>query len=185
VTKTKEFAIRMSGVLGFIVPTYFAWTVYRSNIPQNVASWSMILLLDLLGLVLVYKDGNKRPYLQFGWVLAAICIVLAITLGNSPWQWGMIENVSLALCGIAVVLWLALSARVATVAYMAAMYISLVPLMIDYWKEPQPSTLWLWLWTIATCLLAIYGAAKRDFANTFVPWAAIVLNAIIALLCLR
>ncbi len=182
--KAKECAILMSGILGFIVPTYFAWTVYQMSIPQNVASWSMILILDPLGLVLVYKDGNKRPYLQLGWLLSAACIVSAITLGKSPWQWGMIENISLGLCLVAVVLWLALSARVATIAYMTAMYLSCVPLIVDYWKEPQPSTLWLWLWTIATCLLAIFGAAKRDFAHTFVPWAAILLNGIIAILCI-
>ncbi len=68
---------------------------------------------------------------------------------------------------------------------MAAMYIAFVPLMVNYWYEPQPETLWLWYWTIGTCLLAIYGANKRDFANTFVPWGAIVLNAIVAWLCIR
>jgi len=174
----------MSGLLGFIIPTYFAWTVYQNNISQNIASWGMILLLDVLGLFLAYKDGNKKPYLQIGWVLAATCIVLAITLGNSPWQWGWAESISLALCGISTVLWLTLSARVAIWAYMVAMYISLIPLMMDYWQKPQPETMWLWLWTIATCLLAILGAERRDFANTFVPWAAIVLNAVITVLCI-
>ena len=183
--KTKEWAVLASGVLAFLVPTYFAWTVYQNQQPQNVASWSMILLLDVLGLILVCKDGNKKPYLQLGWVLAAACIVLAITLGGSPWHWGWVESASLLFCGIAVILWLTLSARAALWAYMAAMYIAFVPLMANYWYEPQPETLWLWYWTIGTCLLAIYGANKRDFANTFVPWGAIVLNAIVAWLCIR
>ncbi len=182
--RTKEIAVLVSGILGFIIPTYFAWTVYQSDTPQNIATWSMILLLDFIGLVLVIKDGNKKPYLQIGWAAAALCIVLAITLGNSPWHWGWTETASLVLCGIAVLLWLTMSARVAIWAYMTAMYVSLVPLMVDYWYKPQPETLWLWTWTVGTCLLAIYGAPKRDFTNTFVPWAAIVLNAIIAILCI-
>lgn len=182
-TQLKESAVLMSGLLGFIIPTYFAWTVYQNHIPQNIASWSMILLLDIIGLVLVYKDGNKKPYLQIGWVFAAICIVLAITLGDSPWHWGWTESVSLALCGVAIVFWITLSTRTAIWAYMAAMYISVIPLVVDYWDKPQPDTLWLWLWTIGTCFLAIYGAPKRDFTNTFVPWAAMILNIPIAVLC--
>lgn len=184
-TKAKEWAVLASGLLAFLVPTYFAWTVYLSQQPQNVASWSMVLLLDVLGLFLVYRDGNKKPYLQLGWVIAAACIVLAITLGGSPWHWGWTESASLFFCGLAIVFWLILSARVALFAYMAAMYIAFVPLMADYWKEPQPGTLWLWLLTIATCMLAIYGAEKRDFPNTFVPWGAIVLNGAISWLCIR
>jgi len=182
--RTKEIAVLVSGILGFVIPTYFAWTIYQSNIPQSIATWSMILLLDFIGLVLVIKDGNKKPYLQIGWAAAALCIMLAVTLSNSPWRWGQTETISLVLCGVAVLLWLTMSARVAIWAYMTALYVSFVPLMVDYWYKPQPETLWLWIGTIGTCLLAIYGAPKRDFTNTFVPWAAIVLNAVIAVLCI-
>jgi hypothetical protein len=180
----KESAVLLSGLLGFIIPTYFAWTVYQQGIPQNIATWGMTLVLDVLGLILAYRAGNRRPYLQFGWFFAACCIVLAVLLGESPWHWTWVETSALALAGIAVVVWLTSSAKRALWAYMAAAYISVVPLMVDYWQVPQPSTLWLWLWTIGTCLLAIYGAEKRDFANTFVPWGAIVLNGIIAVLCI-
>ncbi len=179
----KEVATVTSGVLGFLIPTYFAWTLYKQSIPQNVASWSMVLLLDFVGLILIIKAGNKKPYLQAGWFGAALCIVLAILVGKSPWQWGMTESISLAFCGAAIVLWLTMSARIGVWAYMAAMYISFVPQMVDFWHKPEPDTLWLWCWTIGTCLLAIYGAPKRDFANIFVPWAAILLNVIIAVLC--
>lgn len=181
--QTREWANRTSGILGFIIPTYFAWTVYQNNIPQNIATWGMILLLDVLGLALVYKEGNKEPYLQIGWVLAAICIVSAIVFGDNLWHWGWAESASLALCGAAIILWLILNARVAIWAQVAAMFISVIPLMIDYWHIPQPDTLWLWLSTIGTCLLAIYGTSKRDFMNTVIPWAALILNGIIAVLC--
>jgi hypothetical protein len=183
VEQAKKLAIPVSGLLGFLIPTYFAWTVYQQGIPQNIATWGMTLLLDVLGLVLVYRAGNKQPYLQLGWTFAALCIVLAVVLGKSPWHWGWIESAALVLGGVAIILWLKLNAEKALWAYMAAAYISCIPLLIDYWKEPQPSTLWLWLWTIGTCLLAVYGAPKRDFANTFVPWGAIVLNGGIAVLC--
>lgn len=182
--KWKNQAVVVSGVLAFIIPTYFAWTLYVNHMPQNIATWGMVFLLDFLGLILVYKDGNRKPYLQIGWAVAAACILFAVMLTDNPVGWGRTETISGVLCGIAIILWVTMSARKALWAYMIAMYISFVPLMVDYWSKPQPNTLWLWLWTILTCLLAILGAEKRDFANTFVPWAAIGLNAIIAVLCI-
>ncbi len=183
-TRSQNTAVLASGILGFIIPTYFAWTIYQENIPQNLATWSMILLLDFLGLILVYKDGNKKPFLQIGWCVAATCIVLSILFSNSPWQWGTIETVSVAICLLAVVLWLTMSAHIALYAYLVAFFVSSVPLAMDFWYHPQPGTLWVWLWTIGTCGLAIYGAEKRDMAHTIVPWGAIILNSILAILCL-
>jgi len=180
----KNQALLASGLLGFVIPTWFAWTLYVDRIPQNVATWGMVFALDGLGLILAFKGGNRKPYLQVGWAMAALCIFAAVMLNGEQIVWGWTETVSVILCGIAVVLWVTRSALVAQWAYMTAMYISFVPLMKDYLEEPQPDTLWLWLWTIASCLLAILGAEKRDFANTFVPWAAAGLNAIIVLLCI-
>lgn len=174
----------VSGVLGFVIPTYFAWTLYADQVPQNIATWSMVFVLDVLGLVLAYRGGNPKPYLQLGWAFAAFCILVAVVLNKSPFKWGWTESASVVLGCVAIVLWLTMNARVAQWAYMAAMYISFVPLGVDYWKEPQPETLWLWLMTIASCLLAILGAERRDFADTFVPWAAIGINVIITILCL-
>ena len=180
----KHWIMLISGILGFVIPAYFAWTLYADHIPQNVATWGMVLVLDVLGLILAFKGGNKKPYLQAGWALAALFIFLAVLLNGDQVVWGWTESVSVFLCAAAIVLWITKSALVAQWAYIAAMYISFVPLMADYWKEPQPDTLWLWLWTIIACLLAVLGAEKRDFANTFVPWAAAILNVAITVLCL-
>lgn len=181
--KSKERALRMSGVLGFVVPTYFAWTLFKTHVPQNIATWGMVFILDFLGLVLAYKDGNEKPYLQLGWAVASVCILVAVVLSGNPIGWGRTETISVILCSIAIVLWITESARAALWAYMAAMYASFFPLMTDYWHEPQPDTLWLWLWTIIGCLLAVLGAEERDFAHIFVPWAALSLNVIITILC--
>lgn len=144
----------------------------------------MILFLDFLGLILAYRDGNEKPYLQLGWASAATCVVLAIVLGDSSWHWEIMESVSLFLCIVAVVTWLLASSRKALCAYVFAMYVSFAPQAIDYYKQPQAETWWLWAGTIVACILAIHGAPRRDFANTFVPFAAVLLNSIILLLCL-
>jgi hypothetical protein len=184
VVKAKQLCLVVSGLSGFIIPTYFAWIVYQENIPQNIASWSMVFALDVLGLTLVMKAGNKEPYLQTGWVVAAFLVLLSVLFNQSPWHWGWTESTSLFLCAVAVLLWLTKTARVALWAYIAAMWISFVPLMVDYWHVPQVDTLWLWLATIASCLFSILGSEKRDFTNTGVPWAVIALNSVISTLCI-
>lgn len=184
---TKHGAAVASGVLGFITSASFAWSVYVTHTPQSVATWGMVLALDLLGLVLVYQDvdGNKKPYLQLGWTVAAFFIFSAVMLNGNQFKWGLIESLSVIFCGIAAVLWVTTTARKALWAYMAASYISFFPLLIDYWKKPQPDTLWLWLMTIVSCLLAILGAEKRNFEHLFIPWAIIGLNIVLASLCIR
>lgn len=174
----------VSGALGFIVPTYYGWTLYENHSPQNVATWGMVFVLDMLGLILVLKDGNQKPFLQIGWALASICILSAVLLNGSPLGWGRTETISVIIASIAIAIWLTWSAEKALWAYMVAMYVSFYPLMADYWDTPQPDTLWLWLMTVVSCLLAILGAEKYNFANLFVPIAAIILNIIIAVLCL-
>jgi hypothetical protein len=174
-----------SGLLGFGIPTLFAWTLYTKHIPQNIATWGMVFVLDLLGVVLAYRDGNKKPFLQIGWVFAALCILAAVAFSGNPINWGRVETTSVILCVFAIVLWMIKSARAGLWAYMAAMYISFFPLMKDYWYKPEPSTLWLWLGTIVGCVLAILGAKKQDFTHTFVPWSVIVLEVIMTVLCVR
>ena len=182
--KWRNQAAELSGMLGFLVPTCFAYTLYVDKVPQNIATWGMVFVLDFLGLILVYKDGNKKPLLQLGWAVASVCILFAVAISGNPIGWGRTETFSVVLCGVAIWLWISLSARAGLWAYMIAMYVSFFPLMADYWSKPQPDTIWLWLWTILSCLLAVLGAEKRDFTNTFVPWAALVLNTIIAILCI-
>jgi hypothetical protein len=173
----------VSGVLGFIIPTYFAWTIFKLNLPQNVASWGLVFFLDLLGLVLAWKAGNRKPFIQVGWTVASICILVAIFFSNYEISWGKVETISVLLSLIAIYLWLTKSAGVAMYAYIVAMYTSFVPVMTDYWNVPQPQTGWLWMWTIITCIMSIWAAEKRNWANTAIQWAAIGLNGIILILC--
>jgi hypothetical protein len=183
--RLKDYANTASGFLGFAAPAYFAWTIYRDGIPQNIATWGMTFLLDALGLFLVYRAGNKRPLMQLGWMVACFCIFIAVCFSKSPWHWGWVETASLLLCGVTVILYLAINARIAIFAFAAAMVVATFPLLVDYWRTPQPSTLWMWTITALTCLLSIYGAKQRDIAHVTVPWTAVATNIFIAYLCIR
>ena len=181
----RHSAVILSGLIGFFIPALFALDIYKNNLEQNLATWSMVLFMDMLGVILAFKAGNKRPLLQMGWLAAAVLILSAICLSKSSWHWGVIETLSLISCIAAVYLWQTRSARHGIYFYVIAGYVSFFPQIADYWKTPQPGTLYLWLTTVIACTLAIYGAEKRDFANTFVPIAFGLLNVLIAVLVLR
>lgn len=173
----------LSGFLGFVLPTYFAWQIYRQNIPQNVATWGLVFVLDFLGLVLAWRAGNRRPYLQIGWTIASVAILTAIALNSHVLKWTIVETSSVLMCFVAIYIWVTKSAKKALYAYIIALFISCIPLAVDYWNEPLPETAWLWFATIGTCLLSVYGAEERNFASTAIPWAALIINAIFAVLC--
>ncbi|MFA5745190.1 MAG: hypothetical protein WC887_03185, partial [Candidatus Paceibacterota bacterium] len=152
--------------------------------PQNIVTWTLVLVLDALGLLLAYKSGNKKPYLQLGWVIASFLMFFAVMFNGSPFYWGTPEKVSVALCAIAIFLWLTRSAQTGLVMYAVAVFISFIPLMGDYWSNPQIETLWLWILSIVPGVFAFLGAEKKDFANTFIPWCSMGLNMIFVILCL-
>lgn len=183
---TKIWALHISFALGFALPALFAFQIYTHQVlPQNVATWGMILLLDVIGLILVYKAGNEDPRIQWGWVTAAICIFAAIIFSENTLQWGWVETISLICCIASIALWQIKNAKWGLWPYMAAMYISFIPQGVEYFEKPQPETWWLWFGSMLACLFAIYGAKKYDFANLFIPFGAFVLNLLILILVMR
>ena len=153
--------------------------------PANLATWIMILVLDVLGLILVLRAGNKSPFLQIGWTIAALLIVLAIALNNTLWQWTWIETISVSFCILSIFIWYKISAKYAIWPQMMAAYISFIPQGVDYWSLPQTQTWWLWAGTIVGCLLAIIGSKKQTFENVFIPWGCVILNATVLLILFR
>ena len=194
----KSFALFLSFAIGFIFPALFAWDIFQNNLQQkpNVPTWLMVLLLDVTGLVIAYVEGNKKPYLQLGWVLAAVLIVVAIFLRQGIWEITITEIASFVICIIAITLWLIAKNKKTIFGYdikdkaaligmtfqSVAIYVSFTPQAMDYWKTPDPSTWYLWFSSIVGCLLAVYGAKQRDIAHTFIPWACALLNAVILVL---
>lgn len=174
--KLKDWALWLSLIIGFAIPASFAIQIHLEKLTLNIATWGMICLLDILGLILAFKSGNKKPWLQFGWAFAAVCIVIAILINNHTFSFGLVEYVCIACSLLAVYFWLTEKAEKGLYPYIIAVYISFIPQAIDYWGAPQPQTWWLWVGSILACVFAIYGAEKRNFANTFVPWSCIPFN---------
>lgn len=192
----RKVALWLSGPLGFAVPAYFAFDIWQGNIKgdPNLASWLMVLILDATSLWIVIANGNKKPYTQVGWTCAAVLIVSAILSRNHAWNWGVVEYWSFGLCFSAIFFWQVISNGFGQrnagmiagfVLQTAAIYISFVPQVMDYWERPDPTTWYVWFLSVLGCLIGIYGAEKRDMPNTFILWACGVLNLAVWLLVIR
>jgi hypothetical protein len=126
----------------------------------------MILLNNAVGLAILFrkdKETAEKPYLQMGWFGSSFLVVLAIYFGPNAhtWHWGTVESVSFGACGIALLFRLVKNVAAAMTAYICAVFISTIPIALDYWHQPQPSSIWLWVSTLVACPLAIYGATQR------------------------
>lgn len=185
--KLKTWANLLSLVLAFAPPGAFALSIFLNKLPpQNVATWGMVLLLDGVGLILAYNVYKKKPcrlisempFLQLGWAIAAVCIMVAVTTRTNLSSWGWVEIVSLFCCAMAVYLWVIRDAQTGLYPYMLAMYIAFIPQFSNYLERPQPETWWLWVGTVMSAGLAIYASEKRDLRSCFVPWGCIPLNII-------
>ncbi len=181
----KRFANVLSGIIGLVAPSLFAVMVYLDRIPQNIATWGMICINNVIGIYLVTKEGNATPYMQWGWLISSTGVFVAIVCGANPVHWGAIETYSLAACVLAIGFRVALGATAALLAYVSAVLISSLPLIIDYWYLPQVNTWWLWASTVVSCSLAIFGAKERTVSYVLVPGFIGVLNAFILYLTIR
>lgn len=184
-TDTRKLARSVSGWIAFLAPTYFAWTVYAQHIPQNIATWTMITINNLIGMVLLYKAGDKQPWLQLGWLCSSTLVVCAIVIGGGSLEWGWVERGSAVCCAFAIIVRLRFGAKIALAGYLAAVFVSSLPMITDYARTPEPQTAWLFITTVFCCLLTIYGAKVRDTTHLLVPIFMLTLNAGIAILCLR
>jgi hypothetical protein len=192
----KEFVGFAAGVFGFIVPAVFAVDIYNGAIKNaNTATWLMIWVMDITGLWIVVAEGNRKPWLQIGWVFAATSIMTAILIRGGSWKWGNTEFLSLGLCLLAVALWQILkngfgkkkeAVIIGLIFQTLATYISVVPQAIDYWKVPAPETWYLWFFSIVSSLMAVYAAEdRRNPVQVFIPWACAALNVSIWILVIR
>jgi hypothetical protein len=149
-----------SGVVGFISASIFALQIVRFGIKVNLATWTMILVLDFVGLGLLVATGSQKPYIQIGWCVAAILIFLAALKNRGNWQWSATETWSVTACVIAILIWVFTGSVWSLLGYMFAAYISVIPQANQYLKEhykERRKSAWMWIVTAVAISLAIVG----------------------------
>lgn len=190
--KEIAFALNMFGaVLGSLAACFYAVRVWLRYERANLATWAIVLVLDVVGLYLTYATGNHEPYIQIGWCVAALLIVAAAFVRKGDWQWTSIDTAVLILCALSVAIWLSSEAVLASLlGYLIAAFLSALPQARDYVRHPDVARKSAWVWQVSVIailfpLVAKYVEGKSGIEHTLVYWALIGLNVIMSALCMR
>ncbi len=168
-----------SGAITSIATIVFAYILYAKGIHLNLTTWLLILLLDSIGLILVYKGGDTRPWLLIGWTTAALCVVIAIIITGGRVTLTAVEAITLSLAVFAIWQWLRSGKPVIGLRWQSiAMWLSSLPMLYDFWRQPQPWTWWLWAITIICCVTEVAATDDRSEIKILVQLSAIGLNTI-------
>lgn len=190
----KELAFWLNifgAVLGSLAAGLYGIRVWLGKEKANLATWSIVLLLDVVGLYLTYVTGNHEPYIQLGWCFAATLIVIAAWVRKGDWLWTRTETVVLVLCIVSVTVWLTSEAvLVSLIGYLMAAYLSVVPQAKDYLRHPEVARKSAWVWQVSIVAILFPLAAKLveqkyGIGHTLIYYALVVLNVLMATLCMR
>lgn len=190
----KEIALSLNlfgALLGSLAACFYALRVWQRKERANLATWSIVLVLDVAGLYLAYATGNKEPYIQAGWCIAALLIVIAAWARKGDWLWTRTETFVLTICAVSICVWLASEAvLVSLLGYLAAAFLSVWPQAKDYIRHPEVARKSAWVWQVSVLaimfpLIAKLAEHKHGVEHTLIYYALIGLNVIMAVICMR
>lgn len=190
----KDIALALNvfgAVLGSISACLYALRVWQKKERANLATWSIILVLDFAGLYLAYATGNHEPYIQAGWCVAATLIVISAFARKGDWLWARTETIVLVICAMSVGVWLTSEAvALSLIGYLLAAFLSAWPQAKDYLRHPDMARRSAWVWQVSIIailfpLAAKLVEAKYGVEHTLVYYALIGLNVFMAALCMR
>lgn len=189
------FALNVIGaIVGSSAACFYSVRIWRKKERANLATWSVIWVLDFVGLYLTYVTGNEEPYIQLGWCIAATLILIATWVRRGDWEWTKIETITLTITVASVAVWLAGAANkvalFALAGYLVACFVSAWPQARDYLQRPDVARKSAWLWQVSLLSLAFiivskWVMGKFGIGDTLVYYALFGLNAIMSVLCLR
>ncbi len=165
----KDLALALNvfgAVLGSLAACLYAMRVWLKKERANLATWTIVLVLDFAGLYLAYATGNDEPYIQLGWCVAAILIVLAAWLRKGDWLWTRTETIVLVICAVSVGVWLTSEAvALSLIGYLLAVFLSAVPQARDYLRHPDVARKSAWVWQ-QSCSHSRPSWSKRSTASS-------------------
>lgn len=190
--KDFAFALNVFGAcLGSLTACLYALRVWQKKECANLATWSIIFILDFVGLYLTYVTGNHEPYIQIGWCIAVTLIVAAAWIRKGDWLWKGTDTVVLVTCAMSVLVWVtSKEVFLSLFGYLAAVYGSSIPQARDYTSDPHAAHKSAWMWQLSLIAILFPISAKLldgkyGIEHTLVYVALFVLNIIMAALCMR
>ncbi len=145
----------LSGIIVTLVGLVYAWQIFATSLRVNIATWGMILFMDIVGLTLALKIGNSQPYMHVGWVFSDILICIAALVNQGNWKWTKIESISLFFCLIAVTMWVETPSMWSVAAYLTACFFALLPQARYYWFDESNARKSAWIWFASSTAIVL------------------------------
>lgn len=174
----------VAGIAPVIALIIFGIILLKTGKSQNVATWVMWLLLDIVIAGSMLSAGNKEAWLPIGFVIGAF-FVTAVLISKGNWKWGFVEITCAIGSAIAMILWYFSSPGGSVIVSCLAMWIASVPLIRDTWKSPDPSLWWFWGTAAISALVTVVVAKSWNIEDRFFPASACIFNSLMTILVLR
>ncbi len=157
--------------------------ILKGSAAQNLATWILWGLLDVVAGVSLYAQGGNW-YLLGAYVTGCTAIVLCL-LRKGEWTWGLLETTSTAMVVVSLVAWYYSGPRNATIISTAGVALATIPQWKDAWKDPWVMPLDIYAGFTMANVLATVGGSAWTVGERLYPATCIVLCFVIFLLTLR
>lgn len=186
--KTESKLPQVGFAIIMIAFVYLTSQLVLRNVPLNLATWGMWVVIDTCLLYSIVSAGNKRPWSMIGFETGAVTIttisLIKLLAGNGQWSWGGTETLS-AICTIfALIVWKMTNGNGGVISITAAMYIAMIPTFMDQWQNPTGQDPLFWGACSLGCALEFVGKPKT-IATAFFPACGAIANGLAALLSAR
>lgn len=179
---------RIGFAIIMIAFVYLTANLVMHNVPLNMATWSMWVVIDTCLLVSIVSAGNKRPWSIIGFETGACTITLIalvkLVMGHGQWSWGTTESIAAVCVVLALIVWKLTSGKGGVISITTAMYVAMTPTFVDQWNNPTGQDPWFWGACSLGCALEFIGKPKT-IAEAFFPACGTIANGLAAILSAR
>lgn len=156
----------------------------QSKMPQNILTWGLWAILDLVAFVSVLvQGGNSLLIAIFVLGSASITVLIYRTGGVITWTW--FEKTILLLVALCMMIWYLSGPQGATIASTIAVCLAGVPQLKDIAKNPNETPLSLWVLCFFANGITTAGGKNWSIEERLYPAACAVYCLILVLLTLR
>jgi hypothetical protein len=187
ITYERIYLSYIAGTLVSGVAIAYAIQIYRIHLHVSIATWGMMLLIDMLGLMLALKSGNAHPSIHTARVITDVLICIAILAIKVNWRWTRLETFSFIVFATSVWWWLTLESLWSVFGYLVACAFTILPQAYQSWKDRRLArkSAWIWIVNSVALVMTMLSLHTISFEYSVVTLGLLTLNLAMVLIALR
>ena len=176
----------ISGAIATLALIAFGGALVVQGIQQNLATWIMWVVMDILITASMLFAGSKGSWkLPAGYTVGAAIVAGALVYRGATWYFGGLEVFSAAAAAFCIWIWIVSGPKVAVVSSTLAMTFAGLPALWNAWVSPDPRSWWLWGIIGISCFLSTVAGRAWTIEERFFPACSLSYQTIMLYLVLR